>query len=110
MRRFLDVEHRLILQSCVVGEEVVPPAVGRDAGAGEVVESREASDERITPRSIECCSCEPVLRLDPGDGFGRVWIFEPPIWIGHTRAVIAIGDVSFVSSRVRIHAIDMSCA
>jgi hypothetical protein len=75
--RLLHVEHRLILQSCVVGEEVVTPTVGWDAGAGEVVEGREAFDERITPRSVECVSRQAVLSLDPRDGFGRIWVFEP---------------------------------
>ena len=96
------VEHRLILQPVVLEEEVPAALVKRRPVPRIVPQRRQPAADRLARRDAgEVGGREPVLRLDPVPGLGRVYVLEPAIGVGHFDAVVVIHVVALAGRRIR---------
>src|SRR5205085_8555424 len=87
------VEHRLILETAVVREEVVPPTVQRGRCPREVESCTQTMGEPVAYGSVELGSRQRVLGLDPRNGLRTRRVFEPAIRIGDADTMQRLDDV-----------------
>ena len=101
VRRFLHVEHRLVLKARVVREEVVASPPERHIRTRKVVELGQPLDEGVANRTLQARPRQLVLCLDPCDGLRVVGILEPSVRIHDADAMVILGHVGSASCGVR---------
>jgi hypothetical protein len=103
----LDVEHRLVLQAVVLGEEQPLAGLLRRALAREIPEHRQPPVDLGSRRGrVEKRAGARVLRRHPGDRLRGVRVLQPAIRVGDERAVEVIDDVvlaGFDAGQVHAH-------
>ncbi len=94
---FLYVDHRLVLQAVVLGEEVALALAERGAVLGVVPQGGQAVLDLVADGdALEVLEGDGVLGFDPGLGLVAVHVFEPAVGIGHLRAVVVVDLVDLV--------------
>ena len=97
----LRIQHRLVLQSRVLEEEVAATLLERRAVFRIVPQLGETAPDPLAFRDLlKVCERDAILCLHPGARLGRVHILEPAIGVGNSGAVVIIDHVTLVRRRI----------
>ncbi len=89
------VDHALVLQAVVLGEEVAAALALGDAVALVVPELGQAAAQRLAGRDrLQVPEGDAVLLFDPGAGVVGVGVLQPAVGVGDLEAVVLVDVVA----------------
>jgi hypothetical protein len=101
VQRVGHLEHRLVLQAGVVGEEPFPAELLRRAGALEVPQTGEAvADLRPLRDGLQERLRDLVLGRHPRLGVGGIVVLQPAVGIGNRGAVELLHHLHLAGRRI----------